>query len=56
MEKLTSTVERKQDIQLFWTILSEDKRQKDSSYSRDTTLEACNMVEGLASDFDLLLS
>ena len=35
---------------------TEDKRQKDNSYSEDAILEAFNMAEGLATEVDFFLS
>ena len=59
MEKLTSIVKR-QTRSLFSSDDSsrspEDKRQKDSSNSEDTVLDAFNIVEGLAVKVDLILS
>ena len=59
MEKLTSTFKRKTRYSASLDDSSrstEDKRQKDSSYSEDATLEAFNMAEGLAMEVDFFLS
>lgn len=58
MEKLTSTVKRKARYSASLDDSSrstEDKRQKDSSYSEDAVFEAFVMAEGLAMDIDLFL-
>ena len=59
MEKLTSTVKRNTRSLFSWDDSArspEDKRQKDSSNSEDTILDAFNMAESLAVKVDLILS
>ena len=59
MEKLTSTVKRNARSLCSSDDSSrspEDKRQKDSSNSKDTILDAFNMAESLAVKVDLILS
>ena len=59
MEKLTSTFKRKTRYSASLDDSSrstEDKRQKDNSYSEDAILEAFNMAEGLATEVDFFLS
>ena len=59
MEKLTSTFKRKTRYSASLDDSSRstnDKRQRDSSYSEDAILEAFNMAEGLATEVDFFLS